>query len=130
MNDKDKFYRRHDRILQLITERPGITKTDLTLATNSIPYSERNQIINELVDDGIVEAQVTRTGKRPRVNYWPVDHLQSPSMQQAAQEALIESDAGKMSHDEILEFNDRRSAYNRILESMGCYPLKLLPHKT
>jgi hypothetical protein len=130
MNEHDKFHRRYNRLLQLIEAQPGIAKTDLTLTTRSLAENERNELLAELIADGAIEEQVTRSGRRPRYNYWPADHPQSPTMQQAGRESVLDVDTAKMSRDEILAFNERRRAFNRHLLSIGCDAIELLPLKT
>jgi len=75
--------RKRQRVLAAITSsgRAGITKTDLTRRTSSLKSRERNEIVNELVDD--FESVVYRStpgrkgGKLYAKGYEPADDLAS-----------------------------------------------------
>jgi hypothetical protein len=73
MNDADKFLRRFDRILAIISKQPGITAAQLQRATASISVDDRAEIIQSLLDDGEIRIEVIKQHKLGRrlTRYWP-----------------------------------------------------------
>jgi predicted ArsR family transcriptional regulator len=81
MNPETKFLRRRERILRLISKRPGITGTELSKASLSVQYEERVKIIDSLIGDGqirITTAKQPNVG-RPTTQYWPVEDIGNTS---------------------------------------------------
>lgn len=131
MDSEDKFYRRCDRVLEIIKARPGITKSELTLATNSYKLQERTAVINDLLTDGAIEEKVVRRdGKKPLTRYWSTDHPSSDYMLTLNREVSNEPDTTQMTNEQIRTFNNRRREYNDHLIRMQLYPLPMLPEHT
>jgi hypothetical protein len=63
------FESARQKVLKIILDRPGITKTQLLQATRGLKQREREEIVTSLVNAGDVEEIITQTTGRPRVAY-------------------------------------------------------------
>jgi hypothetical protein len=128
MNADQKFDRRYKRILEIVKAQPGISKTDLTLATRSISENDRNAIINQLIAAGKIREESTRGVGRPKTAYQPAAAaMASTQTQPAARGATGDVYAVEITHSEIVALNEWRRRQNEINARNGREQSPLLP---
>jgi hypothetical protein len=120
---------RCDRFERLIRTRPGISAAELCWATASVPAEDRKEIIELLIDDGTIRAEIVKPVRgRLKTTYWPGDG-KPPVTQPQPCPRPVECDPTKMTAEQIAAENERRRSLNDELIRFGyaCAVIPMLP---
>jgi predicted ArsR family transcriptional regulator len=114
------------RILRIIRERPGITKTELSHATR-LTEIERDTILDKLIEQNQIRVEKQKGTGRPTLTYWPVTESASPQTQPEPRSSDGEFHAAQITLWEIGLVNADRRRRNEISAGHGLPAVPMLP---
>jgi hypothetical protein len=123
MDPEKLFDNRCWRIERLVRDKPGIGKSEIAEATETVPGPERDAVIAYLIDTGKIFTKTVQTRGRPKTAYW---HAQHEEYTRLVNEVGGELDADTMTPREVAAVNIKRKRLNEHFAKMGLYPLPML----
>lgn len=126
MNQADKFLSRYDRIGAIIRKFPGISATQLQLATRSLSVADRAEVVEALVEDGSIRVETAKKPNvgRPLTTYWPIAGSVPVSQFDDDEEDVMKAQEARDRQDRI---SLARRRFNRELAKCGVDPSEFLP---